>query len=82
MSIRVVNLRNYVKRENEELVKIDRSSVFGNPFYMKNEREKEKTRHVGRPNMYCEKEERGGCRAIRPVAFTPVCVFFFYVHCI
>lgn len=42
MSIRVVNLRNYVKRENEELVKIDRSSIFGNPYYMKNEGEREK----------------------------------------
>ena len=40
--VRVVNLRNYTKKENEELVRIDRSSIFGNPFIMHNESEREK----------------------------------------
>lgn len=40
--IRVVNLRNYTKKENEELIKIDRSSIFGNPFIMHNESERGK----------------------------------------
>lgn len=37
MSIRVVNLRNYELGENEILIKVDRSSVLGNPFKMHNE---------------------------------------------
>lgn len=35
--IRIVNLRNYVANNNEVLIKIDRSSVLGNPYYMKDE---------------------------------------------
>lgn len=35
--IRIVNLRNYVLNPGEVLVKVDRSSVLGNPFYMKDE---------------------------------------------
>lgn len=38
--LRVVNLRNYKKREGEILVKIDRSSPLGNPFVMKSENER------------------------------------------
>ena len=37
MSIRIVNLRSYVLKESEVLVKVDRSSILGNPFYMSNE---------------------------------------------
>ena len=35
--IRIVNLRNYVPMDNEVLIKIDRSSFLGNPYYMSNE---------------------------------------------
>ena len=36
--IRIVNLRHKpVMRKNEVLIKIDRSSVLGNPFFMKSE---------------------------------------------
>lgn len=39
--IRIVNLRNYKKENNEILIKIDRSSVLGNPYYMHNESERD-----------------------------------------
>ena len=43
----------------------------------------EKTnRKGGGTNVNCDGRENVNCRAIRPVAFTPVCVIFFYVHCI
>lgn len=32
--IRIINLRNYVLKENEILVKVDRSSILGNPYPM------------------------------------------------
>jgi len=35
--IRIVNLRNYVAKENEVLVRVDRRSVVGNPFFMSHE---------------------------------------------
>lgn len=35
--IRIVNLRNYKLNEGEVLIKVDRSSVLGNPFYMSDE---------------------------------------------
>jgi hypothetical protein len=35
--IRIVNLRNYVPKEGEVLIKVDRSSSVGNPFYMASE---------------------------------------------
>lgn len=41
--IRIVNMRNkIVLNENEVMVKVDRSSVIGNPFYMHNESERNK----------------------------------------
>ena len=40
--IRIVNLRNYKQVEGEILVKVDRSSVLGNPFYMKDESQRNK----------------------------------------
>lgn len=42
MSIRVVHLKKYVPKDGEILVKIDRSSIFGNPFYMASESERDK----------------------------------------
>jgi hypothetical protein len=39
--IRVINLRNYKLNEGEVLVKIDRSSALGNPFYMSNESQRD-----------------------------------------
>lgn len=38
--IRVGNLRNLQLKENEILIKIDRSTIVGNPFYMKREEER------------------------------------------
>lgn len=35
--IRIVNLKNYKPLPNEILIKVDRSSPVGNPFYMKDE---------------------------------------------
>ena len=35
--LRVVNLRNYSLEKNEVLIKVDRSSPLGNPFFMANE---------------------------------------------
>ena len=35
--IRIVNIKNYRTQENEVLVKVDRTSVLGNPFFMKDE---------------------------------------------
>lgn len=35
MSIRVVNLKNYELKENELLIRVDRSSVLGNPYKMR-----------------------------------------------
>ena len=39
--IRVVNLRNYRPADDETLIKIDRSSVLGNPFVMRTESERD-----------------------------------------
>lgn len=40
--VRVVNLRNYKLYPNEVLIKVDRSSVLGNPFFMKEESQRNK----------------------------------------
>jgi len=40
-NIRIVNLRNYVPKENEVLIRVDRTTVLGNPFYMRNETERD-----------------------------------------
>ena len=48
MSIRIVNLRNYKLNEGEVLIKIDRSSVLGNPFFMSDESKR---------NEVCDKYE-------------------------
>lgn len=39
--IRVVNLRGYQPRENEVLIKVDRSTVVGNPFPMNSEKDRD-----------------------------------------
>lgn len=35
--IRIVNLRNYNLHEGEVLIKVDRSTAVGNPFFMRDE---------------------------------------------
>ena len=41
--IRIVNLRNYVAKDNEVLIKVDRSNkILGNKFYMKTEADRNK----------------------------------------
>ena len=37
LMIRIVNLRSYELHDNEVLVRIDRTSVLGNPFVLRNE---------------------------------------------
>lgn len=44
MSIRVVNLRNYKLLDNEVLVKVDRSSVLGNVYKMRDGSDDERNR--------------------------------------
>ena len=44
--IRIANIRTYKRKENEIPIKIDRSSILGNPFYMKNKTER---------NLICDK---------------------------
>ena len=39
--IRIVNLRTYRAVNGEVLIKVDRSSVLGNPFFMHNESERD-----------------------------------------
>ena len=39
--IRIVNLRTYRAIKGEVLIKVDRSSVLGNPFFMHNESERD-----------------------------------------
>lgn len=39
--LRIVNLRNYTLKENEILIKVDRSSILGNPYFMKDESERD-----------------------------------------
>ena len=40
--IRVVNLRNYKENDNEVLIRVDRSSILGNPYRMFNESQRDK----------------------------------------
>lgn len=42
MKIRIVNLKNYTPRPDEILIKVDRSTPLGNPFFMKNESMRDK----------------------------------------
>jgi len=56
MSIRVVNLRSYRLNENEVLVKVDRSSVLGNVFKMKDDSSYERGRVCDEYRKYFEKK--------------------------
>lgn len=47
--IRVVNLKNYKAKPNEILVKVDRTTPVGNPFFMKGESQR---------NEVCDKYEK------------------------
>lgn len=40
--VRVVNMRGYKVNANEQLIKVDRSTIVGNPFYMASEGERNK----------------------------------------
>lgn len=46
MNIRIVNIRTYIREEGEVLIRVDRSSVVGNPFYLQ---------HEGYRNEVCNK---------------------------
>ncbi len=35
--VRIINLRNYKLHEDEVLIRVDRQTVVGNPFFMKDE---------------------------------------------
>lgn len=41
MAIRIVNLKNYSLNTGEVLIKVDRSSPVGNPFYMHDKSERD-----------------------------------------
>lgn len=58
MSIRIVNLRNYKLNENEVLVKVDRSSVLGNVFRMRDMSDKER-------NRVCDEYEKYFMRKVK-----------------
>lgn len=49
--IRVVNLKNYVPVVGEVLVKIDRTSILGNPYYLKN------TNSISERELVCDMYE-------------------------
>lgn len=53
--IRIINLRNYQLKENELLIKVDRSSVLGNPFPMHNKTEEERNRVCNQYEIYFNK---------------------------
>lgn len=40
--IRIINLRDYKLKEGEVIIKVDRSSVLGNPYYMNGESMRDK----------------------------------------
>lgn len=42
--IRIVNLHNYHPKENEVLIKVDRTTVVGNMFHMRDKSQKERDR--------------------------------------
>lgn len=39
--IRIVNLRFYKPNESEVMIRVDRASIVGNPFYMKSEADRD-----------------------------------------
>lgn len=41
MNIRIVNLKSYTPRKDEVLIKVDRSTVVGNPFPMRSEAQRD-----------------------------------------
>lgn len=43
-SIRIVNMRTYNREDNEVFVKVDRTSILGNPFRMQNDSNEERDR--------------------------------------
>ena len=59
--IRIINLRNYELLEDEILVKVDRSSVLGNPFKMNSNTDKERIRVISEyAKHYKEKIQTSG----------------------
>lgn len=46
MSVRVINLKNYQAEPGETLVKVDRGTPLGNPFYMKDQSQQERERVI------------------------------------
>ena len=53
--IRIVNLRDYELRENEVLVRVDRKSVLGNVFVMKDKSDRERDRVCDEYEKYFER---------------------------
>ena len=54
--LRVVNLKKYELKPDEILIKVDRSSVIGNPFKMKNYSVKERNRVCDEYTKYFDQE--------------------------
>ena len=53
--LRVVNLRNYRLKQGEVLIYVDRSSVLGNPFKMRNSSDDERNRVCDEYEAYFQK---------------------------
>lgn len=58
--IRIVNLKNYVPQADEILIRVDRKSIVGNPFFMKDESMRD---------TVCDKYEKYFKTAINSEAF-------------
>ena len=59
--VRIINLRNYKLHEGEVLIRVDRQTVVGNPFFMHNENERD---------LVCDKYEEHFKTAINSKAFS------------
>jgi hypothetical protein len=58
MNIRIVNLRTYTHIEGEILIKVDRSTVVGNPFYMRTQTKSERDIVCDKYDVYFKEKMR------------------------
>ena len=60
--VRVVNLMQYKLKDGEVLIKVDRSTPVGNPFYMRNERMRDEVCDKYEAYFYKKVKEAGAFR--------------------
>lgn len=60
--VRVVNLKSYELKDNEVLIKVDRSTPVGNPFYMRNESMRDEVCYKYEPYFYKKVKDAGEFR--------------------